>query len=197
MTPVEALASGKPVIALGRGGALETVPAFGGAFFDAPSGESLARAVRAFEMREEEFDPAVLQSHARQFRPAAFSRKMASVLAQVRERPRAFEALSTPAASRKNSGLLTDAGIMRDRRPRRRLRNECTQHPNFRRHFVGNIPLRKERSSISTERGRLCVRSGGSQAKNLWIFASPGTPRPCRWDSRNGRNRGLWQGRFH
>jgi glycosyltransferase involved in cell wall biosynthesis len=34
MTPVEALASGKPVIAYGRGGALETVPEFGGVFFD-------------------------------------------------------------------------------------------------------------------------------------------------------------------
>ena len=32
-TPVEALASGKPVIALGRGGALETVPEFGGVFY--------------------------------------------------------------------------------------------------------------------------------------------------------------------
>src|SRR3954447_6837209 len=34
ITPVEALASGKPVIALGRGGALETVPSFGGVLYD-------------------------------------------------------------------------------------------------------------------------------------------------------------------
>jgi glycosyltransferase involved in cell wall biosynthesis len=83
MTAVEALASGKPVIALGRGGALETVPGLGGVFFDAPTAESLAEAIRTFEMREGEFDPAMLQSHARRFRPAEFTRKMASVLACV------------------------------------------------------------------------------------------------------------------
>ena len=38
MTPVEALASGKPVVALGRGGALETVPGFGGVFYDDAAG---------------------------------------------------------------------------------------------------------------------------------------------------------------
>ena len=38
MTPVEALASGKPVVALGRGGALETVPGFGGVFYDDDGG---------------------------------------------------------------------------------------------------------------------------------------------------------------
>jgi glycosyltransferase involved in cell wall biosynthesis len=38
LTAVEALASGKPVVALGRGGALETVPGFGGVFYDEPAG---------------------------------------------------------------------------------------------------------------------------------------------------------------
>jgi glycosyltransferase involved in cell wall biosynthesis len=85
MTAVEALASGKPVIALGRGGALETVPPSCGVLFDAPTGESLAEAIRSFEMHEGEFEPAMLQSHAQRFRPAEFNRKMAAVLAQALE----------------------------------------------------------------------------------------------------------------
>ena len=38
ITAVEALASGKPVIALARGGALEIVPEFGGLLYDEPDG---------------------------------------------------------------------------------------------------------------------------------------------------------------
>jgi glycosyltransferase involved in cell wall biosynthesis len=82
ITPVEALASGKPVIALGRGGALETVPRFGGVFFDEPSEESLAGAVQRFEELEPLVRAADLQAWARRFSEEEFRRKMETILAE-------------------------------------------------------------------------------------------------------------------
>ena len=76
ITPVEALASGKPVIALGRGGALETVPPFGGVFYD----ENLAEGLEAFEKLEPAIRPTVLQEWARRFSPSEFAAKMQAIL---------------------------------------------------------------------------------------------------------------------
>ena len=78
MTPVEALASGKPVIALGRGGALETVPSFGGVFYREPGG--IEDAIVRFETMEATIRPAELQAWARQFSEAEFRRRMGEVL---------------------------------------------------------------------------------------------------------------------
>ena len=87
MMPVEALASGKPVIALGRGGVLETVPPAGGIFYDEPSADHLARAVERFENLERDIQPAALQEHARRFSKAEFVRKMSAVLAENADSP--------------------------------------------------------------------------------------------------------------
>ena len=84
LTPVEALASGKPVIALGRGGALETVPPFGSIFYDEPTDEHLAAAVEAFERREPHFLPAELRSSTARFSEAEFARKLSQVLQSER-----------------------------------------------------------------------------------------------------------------
>jgi glycosyltransferase involved in cell wall biosynthesis len=78
ITPVEALASGKPVIALGRGGALETVPAFGGVFYDAPEG--IGHAIAKFEAMEDSFRAGDLQQWTRQFSEERFLEQMAAVL---------------------------------------------------------------------------------------------------------------------
>ncbi len=82
ITPVEAQACGRPVIALGRGGALETVvphPGFAGAAAapgsGAPTGvlfpeqrvESLLEAVRFFEAHERDFDPAAVRAAVERF----------------------------------------------------------------------------------------------------------------------------------
>jgi len=83
ITSVEALASGKPVIALGRGGALETVPSCGGAFFDSPSEDDLSAAIANFENLERHISPADLQTHARRFSEADFVRKFTAALARV------------------------------------------------------------------------------------------------------------------
>ena len=80
ITPVEALASGKPVIALARGGALETVPEFGGLFYEEATAESLEGALSAFEKVESSIQPAELQAHARRFSEAEFARKMSAIL---------------------------------------------------------------------------------------------------------------------
>ncbi len=82
ITPVEALASGKPVIALGRGGALESVPRdpLGGVFYDEPTEAALAAAIARFESIEPVIDPAALQRYAARFSPSEFASRMSHVL---------------------------------------------------------------------------------------------------------------------
>jgi glycosyltransferase involved in cell wall biosynthesis len=88
IAPVESLASGKPVIALARGGALETVPSFGGILYDDPDG--LGPAIDGFERTEHEIRPAELQSWSRQFSKERFTDSMHSVLAAVENRRHDF-----------------------------------------------------------------------------------------------------------
>ncbi len=80
ITPVEALASGKPVIALGRGGAVETVPPYGGVLYGEPADAALAAALCEFEAVENSIRPAELQAWARRFSEAEFARKMSQIL---------------------------------------------------------------------------------------------------------------------
>lgn len=72
ITAVEALASGKPVIALGRGGAVEIAGDLG-FFFDEPSTEGLEAAVLRFESQEPGVSPAALQAAAQRFSPGRFA----------------------------------------------------------------------------------------------------------------------------
>jgi glycosyltransferase involved in cell wall biosynthesis len=86
ITAVEALASGKPVIALGRGGALETVPVaepLGGLFYQDPSPDSLREAVERWDRHEHEIEAAALQAYAARFSYAEFETKMRSILGLV------------------------------------------------------------------------------------------------------------------
>jgi len=83
LTPVEALASGKPVIALGRGGVLESVPIagpLGGVFYDAPEDAFLADAIARFERIEPEIQPPELQAWAARFSEACFLARMREIL---------------------------------------------------------------------------------------------------------------------
>jgi glycosyltransferase involved in cell wall biosynthesis len=70
ITMVEALASGKPVIALGRGGAVEIVPDGAGALYEEAREEQLAAAVARFE--DLETDARELQAWAMRFSEARF-----------------------------------------------------------------------------------------------------------------------------
>jgi glycosyltransferase involved in cell wall biosynthesis len=78
MTPVEAAAAGKPVIALGRGGALETVPSFGGVFYSDPA--EIESAIARFEAIEPDIRAVDLQAWAQRFSESEFLRKMAPLL---------------------------------------------------------------------------------------------------------------------
>jgi glycosyltransferase involved in cell wall biosynthesis len=79
---LEAQASGRPVIAFGRGGAVETVrPLTGppdtachatGVFFETQSCDALIDAVQRFEDAEPFFDTKLIRSHAERFSAARF-----------------------------------------------------------------------------------------------------------------------------
>jgi len=76
---VEAQAAGKPVIAYGRGGSLETVSeGLTGVFFREQTEESLIAAIRAAEALET--SPSVIATHARRFSRAAFRVRLETVL---------------------------------------------------------------------------------------------------------------------
>ncbi len=81
IVPVEAMASGRPVLAYARGGALDTVvPGVSGQFFGEQSAQSLADSLEAFEHWLPDFDPEGAVAHARNFRPELFDRRLLDVL---------------------------------------------------------------------------------------------------------------------
>ncbi len=85
LVPLEAAASGKPAIALRRGGALETiVEGLTGEFFDEPSAASLAAVLRAFDARR--YQPQRLREHAEQFAPQRFIARLRALLDEIVQR---------------------------------------------------------------------------------------------------------------
>jgi glycosyltransferase involved in cell wall biosynthesis len=73
IAPVEAQACGTPVIAFGRGGALETViDGETGIFFHEQTEEAIIKAVDDFEAREEKFDRAKIRENAERFSTSRF-----------------------------------------------------------------------------------------------------------------------------
>jgi len=73
ITPLEAQASGRPVIAFGKGGVLETVVnGRTGIFFDSQTPEVLAETVAAFDAHWEIFDPQQCRANAARFGEQAF-----------------------------------------------------------------------------------------------------------------------------
>ncbi|HJT87729.1 MAG TPA: glycosyltransferase [Bryobacteraceae bacterium] len=83
ITAVEAMASGKPVIAFGRGGVLESIPLCNpraGIFYEMPDEPALSGAIDEFERLEPCFRPEELQAWARRFSEEEFARKMTAEL---------------------------------------------------------------------------------------------------------------------
>jgi glycosyltransferase involved in cell wall biosynthesis len=79
ITPLEANACGKPVIAFAGGGALETTLAgVTGELFREPTAQSLAEVVRAFDARQ--YDPNVIRAHAEKFGVNVFKEKLHSLI---------------------------------------------------------------------------------------------------------------------
>jgi glycosyltransferase involved in cell wall biosynthesis len=77
IVPVEAMASGRPVIAFRKGGALETViDNVTGLFFDEQTPESLMQTVLKFEQLYHQFDPEKIRYHAQKFDAEVFRREI-------------------------------------------------------------------------------------------------------------------------
>lgn len=87
ITPVESMASGRPVIAYARGGALETVQhGVTGIHFHEQTVESLVAAMEDFEGGKYDFAPARLREHATNFSAERFELQMREVLERARSR---------------------------------------------------------------------------------------------------------------
>jgi len=82
IVPVEVMASGRPVVALGRGGALDSVvPGRTGVFFAEQTVDALVEAVEAMEAWLPAFDPQESVKRARAFAPEVFDRGILAGLA--------------------------------------------------------------------------------------------------------------------
>ena len=76
------MSCGRPVVAFGGGGALDTVvPGVTGELFVEASGESLAAALAAFDWTA--YDPRDCRAQAERFSAASFRRELATYLARV------------------------------------------------------------------------------------------------------------------
>lgn len=96
MTPVEVQASGRPVIALGRGGALETVRGYfpsdktppadpSGVFFEEASVEFLIAAILEFEKNEMRFSPQKIKAQVQHFNRQRFKAEMGKFIREKLE----------------------------------------------------------------------------------------------------------------
>jgi glycosyltransferase involved in cell wall biosynthesis len=91
ITPVEAQACGTPVIALGKGGALETIVGLGtsksptGLFFAQQEVGSLIEAISTFERRSDEIEPAACRANAERFAQTRFLREFRRYVERQRE----------------------------------------------------------------------------------------------------------------
>ena len=99
ITPLEAQASGRPVAAFGRGGALETVVPlddyrqgkrdfFGGIFFPEQTEESLIKAVLELEAHSQLLNPEKIRAHAETFDRQVFKERIIrTIMQKLEDRP--------------------------------------------------------------------------------------------------------------
>lgn len=81
ITPVEAMAAGKPVLAYGMGGVLETVQAgVSGEFFRKPTPKSLEDGLARLLANEKNYDPHKIHSIAEQFDTSVFVERMKKII---------------------------------------------------------------------------------------------------------------------
>ena len=92
LTPIEAQASGRPVIAYGRGGAVETVRGFypgedvnpeeaTGVFFAEQSVDALIESILAFEAVEAKFSPTLIRAQVERFDVGHFKEQLGNFIA--------------------------------------------------------------------------------------------------------------------
>lgn len=83
ITPLESLYNGRPVIAYGRGGVLDTVTEKTGVFFGEQSVAALVAAVREFESSGHRFRAADARARALEFTRAKFTREYSEFVAKA------------------------------------------------------------------------------------------------------------------
>ena len=108
ITPLEAMASGRPVIAIGAGGALDTViPGVTGEFFEDQTSESLAATLQRFNA--DAYDPNVILHHAKSFCSDRFRRQIADAVNAAWRRHSRFASTVRPDRSRDGTSLCEGA----------------------------------------------------------------------------------------
>lgn len=81
ITPLESMASGRPVIAYKAGGALDTViDGKTGIFFENQTVESLKNAIEDFQNKKPSFDPKEIKKHAESFDQSLFEKTLMNYL---------------------------------------------------------------------------------------------------------------------
>ncbi|HWZ50013.1 MAG TPA: glycosyltransferase [Granulicella sp.] len=112
MVPVEAQACGRPVIAYGRGGALETVcgrhhgtpgDLATGVFFQRQTVDDVVNAMLEFEAHESSFSPIAIQRHAAQFSTPIFIEKMHRLIENTLAQHPGLQETSHPEARKRRS----------------------------------------------------------------------------------------------
>ncbi|GHO89086.1 glycosyltransferase [Dictyobacter formicarum] len=94
ITPLEAQACGRPIIAYGAGGALASIiDGVTGVFFQEQTVESLVNVLATFDERR--FDPLVIHNHALEFDNSRFSRRILQFIEAKMQENKATPALST------------------------------------------------------------------------------------------------------
>jgi glycosyltransferase involved in cell wall biosynthesis len=84
IVPVEVMASGRPVIAYGQGGALDTViDGRTGLYFTEQTIESLNDAVERYEAQSEEFGPLVIKEWTKKFSKAHFKHQFTKCVSRL------------------------------------------------------------------------------------------------------------------
>jgi glycosyltransferase involved in cell wall biosynthesis len=84
ITPVEAMAAGKPVLAYGRGGVLESVSAgISGEFFSQPNERSLREGLTRLMLNEKHYDPKKIRKIAEKFDESVFEEKMRAAVKTI------------------------------------------------------------------------------------------------------------------
>jgi glycosyltransferase involved in cell wall biosynthesis len=91
ITPLESMAAGRPVVALGKGGALETVVGLNdpqgraptGVFFYEQQAEALVAALKELETEADRFDPQALARHAADFDAKVFMERITAFLKDI------------------------------------------------------------------------------------------------------------------
>jgi glycosyltransferase involved in cell wall biosynthesis len=120
MVPLEAQACGRPVVAYGKGGSLETVRGYHdragrpvtddedatGVFFYEQDADAVARAILRLEAIKDEFSPEAIQAHARQFDTSVFVEKLHQFVSDVLAASHEFARLDPPSIVRSRIALL-------------------------------------------------------------------------------------------